>query len=448
MDAPLAVIGAGYVGLTTAAGLAHLGHRVTCVDIDADKIERLRRGHVDLAEPELPQLVNHHQRHGTLSFHTQLTEVVALAHTVFLALPTPGQPDGHLDLDALEHVTAQLAALARPDSTIVVRSTVPPGTHQRLSQLLHRTDVALVTNPEFLREGSAVRDFLTPARVVVGTHGPTGTEHLLQLYGTDAPVVTTDPTSAELIKYAANSYLALRLTYVNTLAELCERLGAGIADVLAGIGHDSRIGATHLHPGPGWGGPCLPKDTRALARAGTTLGCDMTLLDATLTTNTHHQRRVVDHVERSLDRPLADSRIGVLGLSFKAGTNDLRDSPAVPITAALTDQHAHVRAYDPALGSTPPAATAEMVNHLTLTTSATDALTDCDLALLLTDWPEFATLNWSRIASQMRGNVVIDTRNQLDPDSLEAAGLRLHSTGIRAGKSVQLRPPEQTISAP
>ncbi|MDR7303880.1 UDP-glucose dehydrogenase family protein [Haloactinomyces albus] len=425
MDKIVAVVGAGYVGLTTAAGMAHLGHRVVCVDIDEQKIDRLRHNHVDLAEPNLPELVARYLRHGRLSFHTRLEHAVPAAATVFLCLPTPASPEDAVDMHAIDTVTHRLATLARPDSTIVVKSTVPPGTNRRLTDLLQRDDVTLVSNPEFLREGSSLHDFLNPQRIVIGAHCSAAAHHVAQLYATDAPVLTTDPISAEMIKYATNSYLAMKLAYSNTLAELCEHTGANITDVLTGIGHDSRIGASYLRPGPGWGGPCLPKDTRALLAIGNATGCDIPLLRAALEANAHHQRRVVKIVEHALHRQLAGCHIGVLGMTFKPGTNDLRDSPALPITTMLAARHAHVHAYDPGL-STPVAG---LTDHLTLTTSAAEALAGCDLALLLTDWPEFASLPWNSLAARMRGNIVVDTRNQLDPTYLAEAGLHVRALG-------------------
>ncbi|GAA1214184.1 hypothetical protein GCM10009675_40270 [Prauserella alba] len=284
----------------------------------------------------------------------------------------------------------------------------------------------MISNPEFLREGHAIHDWLNPDRIVIGADEPESTRYLSSLYTSlDAPVVETDPTSAELIKYAANTFLALKITYANTLAELCEHIGANITDVRTGIGHDPRIGNTYLDAGPGWGGPCLPKDVRALVSTGTRTTTDLGLLHALLETNAYHQRRIVTLVEQLLPRPLTGARVAVLGLAFKAATNDLRDSPALHIANLLAARRAHVTAYDPAIdaSATPTA------GQLTLTESATAAVAGADVVLVLTEWPEFAELPWHHLARDMRGDVVLDTRGKLDRTLLRGAGLHLRTLG-------------------
>ena len=422
------VIGAGYVGLTSAVCLAELGHRVACVDIDEGRIARLREDRVDLLEPGLRELLRRNRLGGRLSFHTLPSFVVPASDDVFVCVPTPGNPDGSTDMSAVDTVARRLAGLLRPGARLVVKSTVPPGTHRRIAALLGRPDVSVVSNPEFLREGSAIADFLEPDRIVIGADDPDAAARVARLYaGIDAEVMLTDATSAETIKYAANSFLAVKLAYANSIAELCERVGADASDVLDAMGRDPRIGSEYLRPGPGWGGPCLPKDARALAALGTTTGTDLSLVAAAVAANTHHQRRVATLVMDLLDRTLPGRRIGVLGLTFKAGTNDLRDSPALPITTLLA-RHAHVTAYDPAITVPVPGVT----DHLTLAPDAESAVAGSDAVVLLTDWPEFTALPWLRLAQAMRGDLVVDTRNVLDADALADAGLRLRVLGRAA----------------
>jgi UDPglucose 6-dehydrogenase len=420
------VLGAGYVGLTTAACLAHLGHRVHAVDIDTTRLRRLASGHVDLLEPGLSEMIHRHQRTGQLTFTDTAAPCFAESEAIFLCVPTPARVDGSADLTAIDTTIPQLRRHLAPGAQLLVKSTVPPGTQCRLTAALDRNDIAVISNPEFLREGSAVHDWLDPDRLVLGADNPEHAHRAAALYhGINAPLVLTDPTSAELIKYAANTFLAMKITYANTLAELSEHLGANITDVRTGLEHDPRIGGHYLRPGPGWGGPCLPKDTRALLALGDHTTADLSLLQAIVRANAHHQRRISALIEKLLPRPLTGARIGVLGLTFKPGTNDLRDSPALAITTALTARHAHVTAYDPAITRSVPGLT----DHLTHAPDAATALADCDAALLLTDWPQFARLPWHALARTMRGALVLDTRGHLDATDLARAGLRLHTVG-------------------
>lgn len=420
------VIGAGYVGLTTAACLAHLGHRVRSFDVDTSHVRRLKSGRVKLLEPGLSEMVHRHQRTGQLSFTHTAASCLAESAVVILCLPTPARPDGTADLTAIEATVPLLRRHLSPGSRLILKSTVPPGTHRRLTAALDRGDITVISNPEFLREGNAVHDWLHPDRIVLGADDPEHARHAAALYqDLDAPVVITDATSAELIKYAANTFLALKITYANTLAELCEQLGANPTDVRTGLGHDTRIGTAYLTPGPGWGGPCLPKDTRALLALGNDTTADLSLIEAIVRTNAHHQRRVLTLLENLLPRPLPGARISVLGLTFKPGTNDLRDSPALSITTALAARHAHITAYDPGITGTVP----RLTDHLVHAHDPATALAGCDAALLLTDWPQFATLPWRRLAPTMRGTLVLDTRGQLDPTDLAGSGLRLHTLG-------------------
>lgn len=401
----IGVIGAGYVGLTTAACFAHLGHEVVCADVDAAKVGALNAGEVGLHEPGLGDLVAQGLDGGRLRFvHGGALSDVDFT---FVCVQTPTGPDGSADLSAVEEV------LGRAELPVVLKSTVPVGTAAK--------HPGVVSNPEFLREGHAVEDFLRPQRIVVGAQDERQAREVAELYAaTRAPVVLTDNTSAELVKYASNCFLALKLSYVNTLAELCERLDADIDGVTEGMRLDDRIGASCLAPGPGWGGSCLPKDTLALLATARTAGIDFATLEAAITTNHHQSQRVVDRI-RAEAGPLAGARIGVLGLTFKAGTNDLRDSPALVIATMLAREGAEITAYDPCVTEDQPG--------VAVADSAAGAAAGADVLVVLTEWPEFAELDWPDLAQRVRCPLLFDTRNVVPRDEVEDAGFRLIRTG-------------------
>jgi UDPglucose 6-dehydrogenase len=418
----IAVIGAGYVGLTTAACLASLGHCVRCADRDVTIIERLRHGQVDILAPELCRLVAEGLAASRLRFDVGARDAVADAEVVFLCLPTPAGPGGVPDVTAVRSVAAEIADALPQGSDVVIKSTVPPGTAARIAALLGRPDVVVASNPEFLREGRAVADFLHPDRIVVGADTDGAAERIADLYAKlAAPVVLTSTASAELAKYAANCFLAVKLSYINDVADLCERTGADISEVTQVLGYDPRIGASYLQPGPGWGGPCLPKDTYALLHIAAAAGSESGLLHAALVANQRQQQRIVSKVRLALGGSLAGARIALLGLAFKAGTTDLRDSPAVAVAALLSAQSAQVTGYDPAVrGSVPGISVAEDPYH---------AVTGAAAAVILTDWPQFCMLDWTRFSQLMAGNTIIDTRNHLDPAALDSVGLCWHGIG-------------------
>lgn len=441
----VAVVGAGYVGLTTAACFASLGHHVKCADVDAAKLVELRRGEVRILEPGLPELVAEGIASGRLEFIDGAAGAVTDAEVVFLCLPTPMGEGGLADLTAVDSVLAEIRDLLPKDVVLVNKSTVPVGTAERTQALLGRDDVAVVSNPEFLREGSGVADFLRPDRIVVGATEREAAERVSALYArVGAATVLTDVASAEMVKYAANCFLAMKLSYVNSLAELCERLGADISDVTEGMGRDSRIGPAFLRPGPGWGGSCLPKDTNALLRVADAAGFDFAILRSVIDTNSRQAARVVGKIAeacgREPDARLDGVRLGLLGLTFKSGTNDLRDSPALAVARVLSERGAELVAYDPGMQSFEQPVTAELIEAAELMTIVDDseqAAKGAAALVLLTEWPVFRTLEWARLAELLAGPVVVDTRNHLDRDVLAKAGITWHGIG-----HPQLRPVE------
>jgi UDPglucose 6-dehydrogenase len=429
----IAVIGSGYVGLTTGACLASLGHRVVCADVDDAKVARLRAGEVSILEPGLPELVAQGQAAGRLQFVVGAAAAVAEAEVVFLCVPTPMGAGGAADLSAVEAVVTEVRSLLPQGCVVVNKSTVPVGTAARTAQLLDRPDVAVVSNPEFLREGSAVEDFLNPDRIVVGCDAQDAAERVAALYARlGAPTVLTDAASAEMVKYAANCFLAMKLSYVNAIAELCERSGADVQDVTEGIGYDRRIGQAFLQPGPGWGGSCLPKDTHALLQVCAALDFDFPLLQASLDTNNRQPHRIVRKIRDAVGGSLAGQRIGLLGLTFKAGTDDLRDSPALMVAALLAAEGADLIGYDPAV----PAAVPGMTDDLQVTDDPLKVASGAAVLILLTEWPEFRLLDWGRLAELVERRVVVDTRNLLDADVLRRVGFEVRGIGRRPTRAL------------
>ena len=424
----IVVVGTGYVGLTTGACLASLGHRVVCSDVDSAKVARLSRGEVRILEPGLQELVQEGIAAGRLEFVVGSAGAVDEAEVVFLCVPTPMGSGGEADLAAVESVTREVRERLPHGSVLVTKSTVPVGTSARVAELVQRPDVPVVSNPEFLREGSAVHDFLNPDRIVVGSDSQDAAERVAALYARlGAPTVLTDAASAEMVKYAANCFLATKLSYVNAIAELCERLGADITDVTEGMGFDRRIGQSFLQPGPGWGGSCLPKDTHALMRVADSVGFDFSMLQATISTNARQREQMVDKVAEAcgVEGSLDGVRLGVLGLTFKAGTDDLRDSPALAVAELLAKRGAELMAYDPGLRGDEP----ELTEIVTLVDDPYQAAKGAAGLVLLTEWQEFRTLDWSRLVGLLEGTVVVDTRNHLDPDALRRAGMSWRGVG-------------------
>jgi UDPglucose 6-dehydrogenase len=406
---------------------------VVCADVDAEKVKRLASGEVDILEPGLADLVAGGLAAGRLSFVLGATAAVEGCEVMFLCVPTPMGVGGVADLSVVESVLEEVRELLPSGAVVVNKSTVPVGTSLRTAELLERDDIAVVSNPEFLREGSAVHDFLNPDRIVVGCDKQDAAEKVAALYARlGAPTVLTDAASAELVKYAANCFLAMKLSYVNAVAELCDRLGADISDVTEGMGYDKRIGQAFLSPGPGWGGSCLPKDTSAMLQLADAADFEFRLIRATIDTNNRQRQRMVEMVRMAVTGKkggsLSKVRLGILGLTFKAGTDDLRDSPALSVAALLRQAGAKLVAYDPAVRSVD---TRPDLDGITVLDDPYRAAEGVEALVVLTEWPEFRSLDWSKLAGVVARPVVVDTRNLLDPDVLRRAGFTWDGLGRR-----------------
>ncbi len=413
------VIGAGYVGLVQAAGMARLGHHVRLAEADASRVEELRQGHIPIYERSLDALIAEAVDAGRLTFHEDNAEAATGAEIIFLCLPTPPGVDGAADVTIVEKVVRQLADLDG-EPVLVIKSTVPVGTAARLEKRLAGR-ARVVSNPEFLREGSAVEDFLHPDRIVIGSRDALAGDLVEEAYAPlNATVVRTDLTSAELIKYGSNSYLAARLTFVNAMANIAESVGADILDVVEGMGHDRRIGPHFLRPGPGYGGSCFPKDTIALLATSRQAGYEFTLLQTVVDADRSQRHWIVGNLRRMVGGDLSGARIAMWGVAFKAGTDDVRESPAIKIAHMLASEGAEVTAYDPEASAPHPIREAP---------DPIAAASGADVLLVVTEWPEFTTVNLDRVAEVMSGGTVYDVRNLLDPGVVQSAGLRYYGLG-------------------
>ncbi|MBG02001.1 MAG: UDP-glucose 6-dehydrogenase [Acidimicrobiaceae bacterium] len=421
----VAVIGAGYVGLTTATCLAHLGHTVTCADINETRVDELNNGQVPIHESRLPELLQDGLFQQTLKFVVGARQAVTNSEFVFLCLPTPQGDDGRADISAISQVIEEIREIIPAGSIIVNKSTTPVGTNAAIQSLIQRDDVAVVSNPEFLREGVAVTDFLQPDRIVIGATDPEAAQKVTSLYnGIDAPIITVDPASAETIKYATNSFLATKVSFVNALAAVCEAVGADIESVTRGLGSDQRIGSRFLQPGPGWGGSCFPKDMQALVRMADDAGYQFDLLRAVIEANEQQFVRIVSKAEQLTDDKLAGATITLLGLTFKAHTDDLRNSPAIEVANLLSAKGARLIAYDPMVDSE-----AALPEGIELAQNMEQALADSDIAVILTEWPEFARANWGALRDSMNAPRVLDARNALDRHAMLDLGFQYDDLG-------------------
>ncbi|HYM44676.1 MAG TPA: UDP-glucose/GDP-mannose dehydrogenase family protein [Solirubrobacteraceae bacterium] len=421
---PIGVIGTGYVGLVTAAGFAELGSEVWCVDIDAEKIARLQRGEVPIYEPGLEDLLARNAQR--LHFATDLGEALQNARLLFVAVGTPPTHSGDADLSAVHQVVDSMPAA--DGHALVMKSTVPCGTGANIKRIFREQGKAAfgyVSCPEFLKEGSAVKDFLKPDRIVIGDDADWAGEAVARLYEPfDAPLVRTDIASAEMIKLAANAFLATKISFINEIANVCEALGADVVEVARGMGLDERIGPKFLQAGLGYGGSCFTKDVSALKLLAGNSGYHFQLLNAVIEVNELQKRRVVSKLERRLGK-LAGKRVALLGLAFKPNTDDMRGASSLVLAARLQAEGAHVNAYDPiAEGQA-----RSLMPQLDYAEGAMDALAGADAAVLVTEWPQFLELDWSEVAKAMRGTLVIDGRNALDADAVRAAGLVYEGIG-------------------
>ena len=418
----IAVIGAGYVGLVTAAGLAYLGHTVRAGERDVNKLAMLERGEIPFYEADLDRLVSEGIANNLLSFHSDNREAIDGARVVFVALPTPPDEDGSADTSYIEAALDDVGPVLEPGSVVVLKSTVPVGSVARFQAQLDGLGATahVVSNPEFLREGSAVGDFLHPDRIVIGTRSQEAAEVMLELYQSlQAPVVVTDPPSSEMIKYASNAYLATRITFANAIANLSEAVGADVKDVLLGMGYDRRVGFHFLNPGPGYGGSCFPKDTQALVAIADAAGYDFSLLRGVIEVNELQRQRVMDKVRRAVGS-LEGSTVGLWGLAFKAGTDDIRESPAVFLAEELMDAGAAVYAYDPK--AAPVGGVVRMDDPL-------DAVKGADVLVIATEWPEFQSIDLRAVRDAMAEPRIIDARNMLDPDAVRRLGMEYEGIG-------------------
>ena len=424
----IAVVGAGQVGLTTAACFVALGHEVVCADADVAKVRSLRKGEVPFLEARLPELVEDGLRTGRLRFVTSAREAAEGAEFAFLCVPTPRGDDGAADLSIIDAVVREMAPVLGAGSIVVNKSTAPVGTVSRIADLLAASGapagVGVASNPEFLRGGTAVRDFLEPARIVIGADDPAIAERVQGLYaGVDAPVVATGAASAELIKYASNSFLATKLSFVNAIANVCEEVGADIKDVTLGMGYDPRIGFEYMDPGPGWGGSCLPKDVAALVKTAEDAGYDLRMLRTVMAANDEQRDRIVEKIRVACGGSFDGVTVAVWGLASKAGTDNLNDSSAVDIARRLVARGATVRAYDPVAGEGGTAL------GLDVTTDPYECCSGAHALAVLTEWEVFRVLDFDRVKAALVTPAIVDARNLLDAPTLRARGFTYEGVG-------------------
>ena len=432
----VAMIGTGYVGLVSGACFADFGHEVVCIDKDAGKIERLEAGIMPIYEPGLETLVANNVKAGRLKFATDPAEAVAAADAVFIAVGTPSRRgDGHADLSFVYAVAEEIAVLVQDFTVIVTKSTVPVGTGDEIEAIVRRlrpeADVAVVSNPEFLREGAAINDFKRPDRVVVGIEDERARAVMTELYRplnlNETPILFTGRRTSELTKYAANAFLAMKITFINEVADLCESLGADVQQVARGIGLDNRIGSKFLHAGPGYGGSCFPKDTLALVRTAIDAGSPIRLVETTVNVNNARKKAMAAKIIKAMGGDVAGKTIGVLGLTFKPNTDDMRDAPSLDIVPALLAAGATVQAFDPEGHEAK-----DMLPDVDLKIGPYEAAEGADALVILTEWDQFRALDLDRVKALMKGNALIDLRNVYRPAELKGRGFDYTSIGRRS----------------
>jgi UDPglucose 6-dehydrogenase len=429
----IAVIGSGYVGLVTGACFAEFGDDVTCVDIDAEKVARLATGHTTIYEPGLDQLVARNLNAGRLRFTTDIGQATERASVVFLAVGTPSQQDGSVDLSFVESAVRAIGAHMKSYKVIVTKSTVPVGTGEKLRRLIREhqpapVDFGIVSNPEFLREGAAINDFMRPDRIVIGSNDQEAIAVMRDLYRPlyliETPFVITSLEAAELIKYAANAFLATKISFINEIANLCEKIGCDVHDVAKGMGMDRRIGGKFLHPGPGFGGSCFPKDTLALSAIAKEFSCESRVVDAVIEVNERQRQAMVPKIEE-LAGGLRGKSVAVLGLAFKPETDDMREAPAIDIIRGLVERGARVRAYDPVAVKQ----ARQVLPEIEYAEDEYAAASGADVLVFVTEWNQFRALDMRRIHSLMRTPKIADLRNIYEPSEARAAGFEYVGVG-------------------
>jgi UDPglucose 6-dehydrogenase len=433
----IAMVGTGYVGLVSGACFADFGHHVTCVDKDASKIAALQRGEIPIFEPGLEGLVKSSVKAGRLDFTTDLAESVGDADAVFVAVGTPSRRgDGHADLSYVYAAAREIAAAIKGFTVVITKSTVPVGTGDEVEALIRETnssaDVAVASNPEFLREGAAIRDFKLPDRIVVGTTDERARKVIEEIYRplylNRAPIMYTERRTAELIKYAANAFLATKITFINEIADLAEKVGADVNDVARGIGLDNRIGPKFLHAGPGFGGSCFPKDTRALLKTAQDHGVNLRIIESVLAVNDARKRAMARRVAGAVGGDLRGKSIGVLGLTFKPDTDDMREAPSLSLIVGLQDLGAVVRAYDPAGMEQ----ARQELPDIAYCSDAYACARGADALVIVTEWAQFRALDLARLKREMAKPIIIDLRNIYRPDDIARIGFTYESIGRRS----------------
>jgi UDPglucose 6-dehydrogenase len=448
----VAMIGAGYVGLVSGACFADFGHEVTCVDKDTGKIAALERGEVPIYEPGLNDLVAVNTRAGRLKFSTDLPGAVAAADAVFIAVGTPSRRgDGHADLTYVFDAAREIAGALDGFTVVITKSTVPVGTGDEVERIIReaRPDAqcAVVSNPEFLREGAAIQDFKRPDRIVVGSADTRAREAMTELYRplylNRSPILFTDRRTAELIKYAANAFLATKITFINEIADLAEKVGADVQEIARGIGLDNRIGSKFLHAGPGFGGSCFPKDTLALLKTGQDHGSPMRIVEAVVAVNDARKRAMARKVAAALGGKLRGKTVAVLGLTFKPNTDDMRDSPSIPLVTALQDMGAKVRAFDP-VGMEQAKA---FIGNVTFCDDAYSCADGASALVIVTEWEQFRALDFERLKAVMTRPVLVDLRNIYRPEEVARHGFIYESVGRASAARVSSVSPDPVILA-
>ncbi|WP_341633633.1 UDP-glucose dehydrogenase family protein [Sphingomonas agri] len=429
----IAMIGTGYVGLVSGACFADFGHRVCCVDKDSAKINGLNAGVMPIWEPGLEAIVKSNVERGRLTFTTDLAEAVKNAEAVFIAVGTPARRgDGHADLTFVFEAVRELAKVMKPGTVVVTKSTVPVGTGDKIEAILRDEGVekvSVASNPEFLREGAAIADFKHPDRIVVGAEDAHSQDVLREIYRplflNRAPILITGRRTAELTKYAANAFLAVKISFINEIADLCEAVDADVQDVARGIGLDNRIGPKFLHAGPGYGGSCFPKDTLALLQTADEAGIDQRIVRTTVNVNDDRKSQMVNRVVAAMGGSLEGRRVGVLGLAFKPNTDDMREAPSIPLVQGLVKLGAQVRAFDPVAREQAE----KVLKGIEFADDAYAAAEGADVLVIVTEWDEFRALDLDRIAASLKGKVLVDLRNVYDRQEAEEAGLVYYGVG-------------------